>query len=102
MKTISTAEKRSMHGGNRLEARVTPGLKRLFQHAADLQGVTLSDFLIQSLRQAAVQTVEEHEMLRLSARDSRRFAKALLAPSKPNARLRAAARRYRRIVAASM
>ncbi len=99
MKTISTAEKRSVNGGNRLEARVTPGLTRLFQHAADLQGVTLSDFLIQSLRQAAVQTVQEHEVLRLSARDSRRFAKALLAPSKPNARLRAAARRYRRIVA---
>jgi uncharacterized protein (DUF1778 family) len=99
VKTISTAEKRSLTGRNRLEARVTPGLKRLFQHAADLQGVTLSDFLIQSLRQSAVQTVQEHEVLRLSARDSRQFARALLAPSKPNARLRAAARRYRKIVA---
>ena len=96
MKSISTAEKRGLPGRNRLEARVTPGLKRLFQHAADLQGVTLSDFLIQSLRQSALQTVQEHEVLRLSARDSRQFAKALIAPPKPNARLRAAARRYRR------
>jgi uncharacterized protein (DUF1778 family) len=71
----------------------------LFQHAADLQGVTLSDFLIQSLRQVAVQTVQEHEVLRLSGRDSLLFAKALLAPPKPNVRLRAAARRYHRIVA---
>jgi uncharacterized protein (DUF1778 family) len=99
MKTISAEDKRSVTSGNRLEARVTPGLKRLFQHAADLQGVTLSDFLIQSLRQAAVQTVQEHEVLQINARDSLRFAKALLAPPKPNARLRAAARRYRRIVA---
>jgi uncharacterized protein (DUF1778 family) len=98
MKTIS-AEKRLLNGGNRLEARVTPRLKRLFQQAADLQGVTLSDFLIQSLRQATVQTVQEHEVLRLSARDSLHFTKALLAPPKPSARLRAAARRYRRVVA---
>ena len=100
MKIISTMEKRRPAGGNRLEARVTPGLKRLFQRAADLQGVTLSDFLIQSLRQAALQTVQEHETLRLNTRDSLQFAKALLAPPKPNARLRAAARRYRRVVSA--
>lgn len=99
MKTISTTDKRRPSSGNRLEARVTPRLKRLFQHAADLQGVTLSDFLIQSLRYSALQTVQEHEILRLNAEDSRQFAKALLAPPKPNARLRAAARRYRRIVA---
>jgi uncharacterized protein (DUF1778 family) len=99
MKTISTTDKRRPTGGSRLEARVTPGLKRLFQHAADLQGVTLSDFLIQSVRQSALQTVREHEILRLNAEDSRQFANALLAPPKPNARLRAAARRYQRIVA---
>lgn len=98
MKTISITEKRGLSGGDRLEARVSLGLKRLFQHAADLQGVTMSDFLIQSLRQAAVQTVQEHEVIRLSAKDSRQFAKALLDPPKPNARLRAAVRRYRKIV----
>jgi uncharacterized protein (DUF1778 family) len=45
------------------------------------------------------QKIKKHEVVRLSARDSLQFAKALLAPPKPNARLRAAARRYRRIIA---
>ena len=100
MKANRAAERPGRHGTNRLEARVSPDLKRLFQHAAELQGVTLSDFLIQSLRQAALRTVQDHEILRLNKRDSLRFAKALLSPPKPNARIRAAARRYRRVVSA--
>ncbi|HEY0455888.1 MAG TPA: DUF1778 domain-containing protein [Verrucomicrobiae bacterium] len=80
----------------RLEARVSPELKRLFKRAADLQGVTVSDFLIGSVRQAALQVLEQHEVIRLSGRDASRFARALIGPPSPNARLRAAARRYRK------
>jgi uncharacterized protein (DUF1778 family) len=43
--------------------------------------------------------IKKDQVLRLCARDSLQFAKAVLAPPKPNARLRAAARHYRRIVA---
>ena len=64
-----TTSSRSRHGAERLEARVSPQLKRLFQRAADLQGVTLSDFLISSARQSALQTVQEREIIRLSQRD---------------------------------
>ena len=82
------------NGSERLEARVSPQLKRLFQRAAELQGVTLSDFLISSARQTALQTVEEKEIIRLSERDSRFVAERLLNPPAPSLRLRAAMQRY--------
>jgi uncharacterized protein (DUF1778 family) len=81
----------------RVEARVSRDLKQLFQRAADLQGITLSDFIISSSRKAALQTVEEQHVIKLSVRDSRRFLKALISPGRPNAKLRAALRRHRQI-----
>ena len=96
MKTSEMLKESSEARSDRLEARVSSDLKLLFQRAADLQGITLSDFLISSLRQAALQTVQEHEVLRLSEEDARRFAEALLHPPPMSARLKAAARRYRK------
>ena len=78
----------------RLEARISRNQKELFQRAAELQGRTLTDFVVSSAHEAAVQTIERMQIIRLSAQDSRTFAKALLKPRKPNERLRAAARRY--------
>ena len=86
------------NGTERLEARVSSQLKRLFQRAADLQGVTLSDFLISSARKTALQTVEETEIIRLSERDSRFVAELLIHPPAPSPRLRAAMRRYLKAV----
>jgi uncharacterized protein (DUF1778 family) len=81
----------------RLEARISRNQKELFQRAADLQGRTLTDFVVLSAHEAAVRTIEEMQIIRLSAQDSRAFAEALLNPRKPNGRLRAAARRYMEI-----
>jgi uncharacterized protein (DUF1778 family) len=81
----------------RLEARVTPELKALLLDAAAMRGVTLSDFLINSAHDAAVRTVEQHKLIRLNREASVQFANALLHPPRPNARLRAASRRYRQI-----
>lgn len=78
----------------RLEARITPEQKAVFLRAAQLQGRTLTDFVIASLHEAAVRTIEEMQMIRLSSEDSRVFAEALLNPPSPNEKLREAARRY--------
>jgi uncharacterized protein (DUF1778 family) len=78
----------------RLEARISRGQKSLFQRAADLQGRTLTDFVLHSAHEAAVRTIEQSGVIRLNAEDSRSFADALLKPKKPSAKLRAAAQRY--------
>jgi uncharacterized protein (DUF1778 family) len=81
----------------RLEARVTDEQKALLQHAADLTGRSLTEFVVSSAQEVAARTVREHEVLTLSGRDRQVFVDALLRPSPPSKRLRQAARRYKRI-----
>lgn len=78
----------------RIEARVTAKQKRLFERAAKLAGVTLTDFMISSMQRAATQTIQEQAMLRLTERDQQAFINALLNPPEPNEALRKAAKAY--------
>ncbi|NET62118.1 MAG: DUF1778 domain-containing protein [Symploca sp. SIO2E6] len=82
----------------RLEASVTPEIKALWQKAADLEGRTLSDFVIASVQAAACQVIKEHHILKLSVEDSEIFVDALLNPPKPNDALKAAAQQYKQIM----
>jgi uncharacterized protein (DUF1778 family) len=79
----------------RLEARLTADQKALLQRAADLEGTSLTDFVIRSAQRAAETAIQTHESIFLTARESRAFVEALLNPPAPNAALRAAARDYR-------
>lgn len=79
----------------RIDARLTPEQKAIIQHAADRQGRSISDFVIDAAYAAAQREIREHEIISLSAAESTRFAEALLDASEPGDGLRAAARRYR-------
>jgi len=81
----------------RLEARITPEQKELFQYAASLEGRSLTDFVISSVQAAAEASIERHRIIRLSMQDSLAFAEALLHPPEPNDELRAAYARYREL-----
>jgi uncharacterized protein (DUF1778 family) len=83
----------------RLEARLTDTQKALFQHAADLTGRSLTEFVVSSAQEVAARTVREHEVLTLSGLDRQVFVEALLKPILPNKRLRQAARRYKKVSA---
>lgn len=78
----------------RLEARVSADQKQLFQRAADLQGRTLTDFVIASVHEAAIRTIEDMQSIQLTAQESRAFAEAILNPREPAPRLKAAAQHY--------
>ena len=79
----------------RLEARVSKEQKDLFVRAAELQGRSLTDFVIASAQEAAIETVRTHDALRVSERDRRAFVSALLVPPAPAKTLKQAAKRYR-------
>ncbi|HLW78648.1 MAG TPA: DUF1778 domain-containing protein [Terriglobia bacterium] len=81
----------------RLEARLTGEQKALFQHAADLIGRSLTEFVVSSAQEVAARTVREHDVLTLSGRDRQVFVEALLKPASPSRRLRLAARRYKSV-----
>ena len=79
----------------RLETRVTVEQKALIEHAAALQGRTVTDFVLTSVQDAARRAIEDHQQLELSVRDSEAFVDALLNPKPVNDRLRDTVRRYR-------
>jgi len=77
----------------RIEARVKPDTLVLVQRAAELQGRSVSEFVVAAAETAARRTLEEASTVRLSVEDQRRFVELLLNPPEPTpalARARAA------------
>ena len=79
----------------RTEARLLPEQKRRIARAAQLKGLSLSDFIVQNADEAAIRTIQMHTSWNLENRDRGAFVAALLNPPKPSARMRAAVKRYR-------
>lgn len=80
----------------RLEARLSAEQKETIEHAAGLEGRSISDFVVARAYEAARDVIREHEVMVLSPRDSRAFVEALLNPPAPSERLSAAFAAYRR------
>ena len=79
----------------RLEARVSAPQKQMFERAAELTGLNLSQFMIAALDEVARRTVRERDLMQLTAKDNRAFVAALLSAPEPNKRLRDAARKFK-------
>src|SRR5713226_9641154 len=79
----------------RFDARLNEDQKILIQRAADLEGRTMTDFVLHSAETAAERTIQERSMLILSVRETEAFVKAILNPAEPGAVLRAAAQQYK-------
>jgi uncharacterized protein (DUF1778 family) len=80
----------------RLEARISKDLHSMLKRAAEIQGRTMTDFLVSAVHDAAQRAIQQAETVRLSLVDQERFANALLSPRKPTAALkRAFARRHK-------
>ena len=82
----------------RLEARVSGEQKKLFKKAADLQGATLTDFIISSLQMVANKIIQEHAIMDLTGKDREIFMNALLNPKIPAGRLKKAIDEYKKAV----
>lgn len=81
----------------RLEARISNQQKRLFQRAAELQGSTLTDFVVSTLQAAATKVVQDYETMTLAGKDREIFISALLNPAIPGGRLKKAVSRYKKL-----
>ncbi|EKD77875.1 MAG: hypothetical protein ACD_42C00140G0002 [uncultured bacterium] len=80
----------------RLEARLSRAQKELLQHAADLLGRSLTDFVVTVSQEAANKVIREHAIITLTVKDSENFVRILLNPPKPNVALKKAAQRYKK------
>jgi uncharacterized protein (DUF1778 family) len=82
----------------RLEARISQETKALIQKAADLEGRTLTDFVVASVQATAYRVIEHHQTLKLGIEDSEAFVDAILNPTQPNKALKSAALRYQQTI----
>ncbi len=81
----------------RLEARLPNDVHALLKRAAEIEGRSLTDFVVSAAREAACRTIEAAGIIRLSAEDQRRIAEALRNPPEPTPALKKAFRRRREL-----
>jgi len=82
----------------RLEARVPANVHAVLKRAAEIQGRTLTDFVVAAAHDAACRAIAEAEVVHLSMADQERLARAVLAPKPPSPALRRAATRRRKLL----
>jgi uncharacterized protein (DUF1778 family) len=82
----------------RIEARIAPDALKVVKRAAEIQGRSVSDFVVAAAQEAANRTIEETQIIRLSVEDQRAFAEAILNPPVPTPALRRAFRRHRDLI----
>ena len=79
----------------RLTARIPGRLRDTLEQAAELQGATLNQFVVQSAFAEAQRVLERETQIQLSQRDAQRVFGLLAHPPKPNRTFKAAVRASR-------
>jgi uncharacterized protein (DUF1778 family) len=85
----------------RLEARLPVEVHALLKRAAEIEGRTLTDFVVAAASEAARRTIAESEIIRLSAEDQQRFAEALINPPLLTSAMERAIARHRDLIVTS-
>ena len=83
---------------SRLEARLSADALAVIKRAAELQGRSLSDFVVAAAQEMAQRTIEETSVIRLSLEDQRRFVDLLINPPEANLALQRAAQAHAELI----
>jgi uncharacterized protein (DUF1778 family) len=84
---------------DRVEARISPSALAIVRRAAEIQGRSVSDFVVAAAQDAAQRTIAETQIIQLSVKDQQVLAESLLNPPDPNRALRRAKSAHDRIIA---
>ncbi len=82
----------------RLEARISRQGLAIVRRAAEIQGRSVSDFVVAAAQEAAEKTVTEIELIRLSREAQEKFVALLLNPPPVPPALKKAFKRHRDLV----
>lgn len=82
----------------RIEARISPDALAVVKRAAEMQGRSISDFVVAAAQDAAQKAIAEVQVVRLSLADQRAFVAALAEPPAPTPALRRAKEAHRRLI----
>ena len=83
----------------RVEARIAPDALAVVRRAAELQGRSVSDFLVAAALKDAHQTIEEAQIIRLTVDDQQRFADLLINPPPLATAMKRALKARKRLIA---
>ena len=64
---------REQNRTTRIEARISPDALAVVKRAAEIEGRSVSDFVVAAAQEAANRTIEETHLIRLSMEEQRRF-----------------------------
>ena len=81
---------------DRIGARVPHEGYETLCRAAELTGATVNQFLVQAALKEAQEVIERQEVIRLSPREWSWLLNLMENPPKPNAKLKAALKRYQK------
>ncbi len=84
----------------RLEARISTELHATLKRAAEIQGRTMTDFVISAVQEAAQRAIEQSSVIKLSLSDQECFALALLSPPNATPALKRAFARRKKLLGA--
>lgn len=82
----------------RLETRISRAALDIVRRAAEIQGRSVSDFVVAAAQEAAKKTVTEVEVSRLSRKAQEKFAALLMRPPAPSPALKKAFERHRALI----
>lgn len=85
----------------RIEARITPENLTVIKRAAEIQGRSVSDFVVTAAQEAAHRAIEETHLIRLTVEQQRQIAEALINPPEPSPALIRAFEHHRRLIRSS-
>ena len=83
----------------RVEARIAPDALAVVGRAAELQGRSVSDFLVAAALKDAHQTIDDAQIIRLSVDDQQRFADLLISPPQLAPAMKRALKARKRLIA---
>jgi len=83
----------------RIEARIAPDALAIVRRAAEIQGRSVSDFVVAAAQEAAHKAVAEVEVIQLSREAQEHFISLLLNPPPPSEALMRALDRHRSLIA---
>ncbi|HAH08806.1 MAG TPA: DUF1778 domain-containing protein [Alphaproteobacteria bacterium] len=97
-KAVTVAKRGDGASLARLEARLPADALDLLKRAAELQGRTLTDFVVSAARAAAIQALKDEIVVRLDTESSRFVASLLDNPPAPKPALKRAFTQHKRLI----
>jgi uncharacterized protein (DUF1778 family) len=82
----------------RIEARIAPEVLAAVKRAAEIEGRSVSDFVVAAAHEAARRAIEQAQIVQLSLRDQERIADLLGAPLPPTPALERAFEAHRALI----